>query len=94
MMELVDEPGWTGTFTRYQAKGAIPNGTRIVKAVSEPGDGTPDGTLGTVLGSIPSPAGGVRDPHGHIVKHARTSSSGTTARAQRSAYSTTGRSRR
>lgn len=33
--------------TRQQADGAIPNGTLIVKINSEPGDGHPDGSLGT-----------------------------------------------
>lgn len=35
-----------------QEKGAIPNGRRIRKANSEPGDRTPDGTEGTIVGSI------------------------------------------
>lgn len=47
-----NEPGWSGVFTRHQADGAIPNGTRIVKGESEPGDSTPSGSKGTVLGSI------------------------------------------
>lgn len=45
-------PGYMGVFTRDQAVGAIPNGTRIVKTKSEPGDSHPDGTPGTVLGSF------------------------------------------
>lgn len=49
------EPGWTGAFTRYQADGAIPNGSAIVKCDSEEGDGTPDGTPGIVLGSMRHP---------------------------------------
>jgi hypothetical protein len=35
-----------------EAAGAIPNGTRIVKAKSEPGDTTPDGAGGKVLSSV------------------------------------------
>ena len=51
-MELREEPGWYGLFTRAQAQGALPNGTRIAKCASEPGDATDDGTSGTVLGSV------------------------------------------
>lgn len=46
------EDGWFGALTRDQAPGAIANGTRIVKAESEPGDTNPVGTRGVVLGSI------------------------------------------
>ena len=49
---LTNEPGWTGAFTRARADGALGNGTRIIKRASEPKDGTPDGTPGTVLGSL------------------------------------------
>lgn len=49
---LTTEPGMLGVFTRDQAEGAIPNGTVIRKRQSEPGDLTPDGTVGVVLGSI------------------------------------------
>jgi hypothetical protein len=49
---FITEEGMTGLFTREQAPGAIPNGTRIMKANSEPEDATRDGELGTVLGSI------------------------------------------
>jgi hypothetical protein len=49
---LTIEAGWHGVFTRQQAKGAIPNGSRIVKTASEKGDSTPYGALGTVLGSL------------------------------------------
>lgn len=48
-------PGYTGGFTRDQAPGALRNGTRIMKANSEDGDGHPNGALGTVLGSISDP---------------------------------------
>lgn len=44
--------GYAGMFTRAQAPGAIPNGTRIVKTNSESGDSNPDGSMGTVLGSM------------------------------------------
>jgi len=48
------EDGWTGAFTRHQADGAIPNGTTVVKLKTETieGDMNPEGTRGTVLGSI------------------------------------------
>ncbi|MFQ5874778.1 MAG: hypothetical protein ACE5JL_13425 [Dehalococcoidia bacterium] len=39
-------------FTTDQAPGAIPNGTRVEKINSEPGDGHPDGTTGRVIGSV------------------------------------------
>jgi hypothetical protein len=48
-------PGWEGMFTRDQAPGALANDTRIMKTNSEPGDAMPDGTLGTVLGSLSHP---------------------------------------
>lgn len=50
------EPGWTWGFSRNEVLGAWKNGTRIVKTNSEPGDGHPDGTPGTILGSIASAA--------------------------------------
>lgn len=49
------ESGWSGNFTREQAPGAYPNGTRIEKTASKPGDGSPDGAKGTVLGSMSHP---------------------------------------
>ena len=45
-------------YTRNQAEGALPNGTRIEKVNSEPGDGHQDGAAGKVIGSlqaVPSP---------------------------------------
>lgn len=51
-----EHDGWTGVFTRNQYEGArFRNETRIVKAAEEPGDTTPLGTLGTVLGSVGHP---------------------------------------
>lgn len=52
VLSLDEEPGWTGSFTRHQAEGALANGTRIKKFLHEEGDGTPLGTLGKILGSI------------------------------------------
>ncbi len=49
------EPGWAGAFTRHQAKGAIANGTDIVKTNSEANDANKDGARGRVLGSISHP---------------------------------------
>lgn len=54
-MDIKYHPGWKGAFTREHAPGALANGTRIVKDNSEPGDSTPDGTPGVVLGSISHP---------------------------------------
>ncbi|HEX4605381.1 MAG TPA: hypothetical protein VH724_15380 [Candidatus Angelobacter sp.] len=46
-------PGWTGAFTRHQAREAnYPNGCRIQKIKEDQGDATPLGTQGTVLGSV------------------------------------------
>ena len=39
-------------YTKNQAEGALPNGTRIKKVNSEPGDAHQDGAAGTVIGSI------------------------------------------
>lgn len=50
--KLCNEPGWFGGFTREQAPGAIPNGTRVVKVRTEPTDTHPIGSLATILGSI------------------------------------------
>jgi hypothetical protein len=50
-------PGYAGRHTRGQAPGAIPNGVRIVKRNSEEDDSQPNDALGTVLGSIKTPAG-------------------------------------
>lgn len=49
------ERGWQAPFTRAQAAGALPNGTRVIKCNSEPKDKHADGTRATVLGSIASP---------------------------------------
>lgn len=51
-MQISQEPGWIGMFTRNEALGAWRNGTRVRKRNSQPDDATTDGTLGTVLGSI------------------------------------------
>lgn len=56
---FIQEDGIIGYFTREQAEDAIPNGSRIVKTNSEQGDGNPDGTLGTVLGSVSAPGHGI-----------------------------------
>lgn len=42
-------------FTRAQAPGAWPNGSRVEKAASEPGDAHAIGSPATVLGSIAIP---------------------------------------
>jgi hypothetical protein len=53
MIQLYE--GWGGMHTREQAAGAIPNGTRVRKDVSEDGDSHPVGTRATVLGSLYEP---------------------------------------
>lgn len=47
-----NHPGYLGVFTRDQAAGAIPNGSKIVKTKSDGTDSNPDGTPGKVLGSF------------------------------------------
>lgn len=50
--------GYEGPFTRYEWPGAWPNGSRVEKIAHDPGgDMTPDGTLGTILGSLGDPDG-------------------------------------
>lgn len=51
---LHTEDGIQGMFSRQHAAGAYSNGTRIFKLKNEPGDMTPIGTHGTVLGSVPA----------------------------------------
>jgi hypothetical protein len=47
-----EHPGYAGVFTKDEVPYAFKNGTRIEKCNAEPGDGNPDGTQGTVLGSV------------------------------------------
>lgn len=56
---LKPRPGWHGNFTTREAPEAMHNGTRVVKAASEPHDAHPEGSLGTVLGSIMHPDLGI-----------------------------------
>lgn len=49
---LQQEQGWTGMFTRARARGALPNGMRVVKAASEPFDIHEAGATGNILGSL------------------------------------------
>ena len=46
--------GYAGMFTRDQAKGAWPNGTRVRKCATENGDTHAIGDTAVVLGSIDS----------------------------------------
>jgi hypothetical protein len=52
-------PGWLGCYTTRNAPGALPAGTRVTKALDEPGDTHHIGDEGTVLGSIAMPEGEV-----------------------------------
>lgn len=54
-LNIREHEGYHGEFTTDRSEGAWANGTRIVKSKSEPGDATPNGTMGTVLGSIHHP---------------------------------------
>jgi hypothetical protein len=49
---LQNHRGWKGAFTRAQAEGAWPAGTRVRKAGSEPGDTHLNGAEGVILGSL------------------------------------------
>lgn len=51
-LNLHQEPGWTGLFTRNQAEGCYANGTRIIKVAQDKDDAHDVGATGTVLGSI------------------------------------------
>lgn len=53
--DLREYPGYIGVHTREQAPGALPNGARVVKVKTEPGDTHPIGAEATVLGSIKAP---------------------------------------
>jgi hypothetical protein len=44
-----------GFYVEGEADGAIRNGSRVVKCDSEPGDGHPDGTVGSVISSLAVP---------------------------------------
>lgn len=57
MLDLGPEPGWIGNFSRGEAPGCYPNGTRVEKVKTEPGDAHPIGAQATVLGSIRHPIG-------------------------------------
>lgn len=54
---LRTEPGYYGLFTRNQAPGALPNGSRVAKIRKDQvgGDVLPIGAQATVLGSIRMP---------------------------------------
>jgi hypothetical protein len=51
--------GWHGQFTTQQQPGAYPNGSRIRKKSSDPGDTAKAGSTGTVLGSLAHPDVGI-----------------------------------
>lgn len=51
--------GWRGHFTTAQYPGALPNGTRVVKVVWEPGDTHALRDRATVLGSVGHPKVGL-----------------------------------
>lgn len=52
MMNIVEEPGYIGAFTRDTFPGAIPSGRRVIKVKREAGDPRDIGARATVLGSI------------------------------------------
>lgn len=58
-MGLSYHRGYVGVFTRATYPGALASGIRVVKANSESGDYTVDGTAGTIMGSIGNPEIGI-----------------------------------
>lgn len=54
------EPGYVGAFTRNQAPGAWPNGSKVEKIKTEKGDAHTIGERAVILGSIYEPKVG---PH-------------------------------
>lgn len=54
-MSVRDYPGWVGMHTRDRAPGHLPNGTRVRKVMTEPGDTHPVGSMATILGSMHHP---------------------------------------
>lgn len=54
-MNLREYPGYVGAHTRETAPGALASGTRVMKTNSEDEDAHPNGSLGTVLGSMAHP---------------------------------------
>jgi hypothetical protein len=56
-------------YTTDQAEGAIPNGERVIKVNSEPGDSNPNGTGGVVIGSIAVPKKAQDTLQRYDVKH-------------------------
>ena len=41
--------------TKNQAEGALPNGSRVEKVNTSPGDGHQDGAMGKIIGSVETP---------------------------------------
>jgi hypothetical protein len=54
-------------YTTAQADGAWPNGATVSKVNSEPGDGTPDGTCGTIIGSVDARPAGATATYAYFV---------------------------
>lgn len=50
-LPITTHEGYYGIFSKNEAEGAWPNGTRVRKVNSQDGDGHLDGSLGTILGS-------------------------------------------
>lgn len=53
VIEFKEESGWVGAFTRNEARGAYPNGTKVMKVHCEDEDMNTAGAMGTVIGSMP-----------------------------------------
>lgn len=57
MIVIEEHPGYYGAFTRARAKGAWPNGSRVVKVFSEEDDTHELGARAVILGSMRMPDG-------------------------------------
>ena len=54
-MGLREFPGYQGMFTTAEYENAWPNGSRVIKANSDPCDATKNDERGTIRGSIGNP---------------------------------------
>lgn len=68
-VNFTTDPGWEGLYTREEAVGAMPNGTRVRKVISKPEDGHRDGALATIIGSFAAGDGAPINVKGHLVRY-------------------------
>lgn len=58
-VRFVTLPGWVGHWIEGSVAGAYPNGARVRKVYSDPGDAHPIGAMATVLSSVTHPDEGI-----------------------------------